>query len=300
MNLKRSLFAALALMVLGIISLFVFKHSDLNSKSKSDFLREQPDAYLCKQEFEKVDSDHFHVSFIYSLSFAPNVAREDVWYYTRKKNGAWQAILKAAATPRSPPMECRMPSDLIDNAPTRMTYAPKSWERQELAHEPESRLQPQAHPQPTELFERSGDKIIAASAAVLALARTYREFKYKGEVVNGVRKTIMTRKRSYKIGEPVRVIHVFESVQYGPAMSTMGPEPICSEFVDGRHVEYKSCSGSRSIGWGYTRNPTVNFNFDISTFRFDEPGIHTIRWKSHGFEDARAESNLIKIYVEPK
>jgi len=61
---------------------------------------------------------------------------------------------------------------------------------------------------PTGLLERKGDKIVAAPAEDLALAKTYHAFKDKGPLVAGQRITILTHKGRYKVGEPVRVLHI--------------------------------------------------------------------------------------------
>lgn len=302
MNLRKGLKPKLVAIGFIIVALCVFKDSRLNSESRRDLLKDEPGAYICKQFSEKVDSDHAYMHFIYAMPYAPDDGIAVVRYYKREKNGSWQAVLNGsrglAMSLSAPRIQCKIPHNLMDTAPTRMTYAAKPWERQPPEARPGWELR--REPELAELYERKGAAIVAAPASDLALARSYRGLKYKGEIVNGVRKTIMTRKQRYRIGEPVRVIHVLESVQYGPQMSLMGPEPICTEYVDDKLADNQFCHGSRSVSGGVTWYPSTNFNFDISTYRFNEPGIHTIRWKSGYFQDRRSESNLIKISIEPK
>ena len=83
-------------------------------------------------------------------------------------------------------------------------------------------------------------------------------------------------------------------------MNLMGPEPICSEYVDGKLVDNKYCDGSRSVTGSIITHPVTNFNFDITTYRFNEPGEHTIRWKFRMHGDTGLQSNLIDIHIEPK
>lgn len=154
--------------------------------------------------------------------------------------------------------------------------------------------------EPLSLLERKGDEIVDAPARDLALARTYRAFKNKGEIVNGMRMTIMTRKNRYKVGEPVRVIHVLESVKKGIEMDMMGPAPVCHDYVDEKIIENEQCYGSHSASGTFKEVPVANFNFDISTYRFKEPGTHTIRWKSKRAPYMPPESNLIQLNIEPK
>lgn len=134
-----------------------------------------------------------------------------------------------------------------------------------------------------------------ASPSHLALEKTYRAVENKGKVMYGMRSTILTHKRRYKVGEPVMVFHVLESVRDGVEMPLGGPKPICSEYIDGILADNKKCRGSYSVSEQVVRHPIVNFNFDMSTYCFSEPGEHTISWKPW-----LGESNLITLNIEPK
>ena len=135
-----------------------------------------------------------------------------------------------------------------------------------------------------------------APAQDLAVARGYAAFPGKGKVHNGQRITIMTAKTTYKAGEVVRVIHVHEAPAPGHKIWGAGPKAIQDEFVDGRrapptgeNVEYDG---------GVRSSPGVDFNYEVSTYTFKRPGIHTIQWKG-GYPQAilGRESNVLKITV---
>src|SRR5688572_16305553 len=77
-------------------------------------------------------------------------------------------------------------------------------------------LEPEApmsrEPRPKELYIRMGDDIVAAPASDLAVARGYDASRDKGEVVDGLRLTLLSAERRVSVGEDVRVIHVVEAV----------------------------------------------------------------------------------------
>jgi hypothetical protein len=152
---------------------------------------------------------------------------------------------------------------------------------------------------PTGLLERKGDKIVDAPAEDLALAMTYHTFKDKGPVKDGQRITILTKKTEYKVGEPIRVLHILEAVKDGIAVYLMGPKIVCDEFVDGKLVTKHGPSVERYRGM-VEKRPIADFNYEITTYSFSEPGEHTIQWKGGGASvqgDLGLESNVIKVNV---
>lgn len=151
---------------------------------------------------------------------------------------------------------------------------------------------------PSQRIERPAiqcGSIAEAPVSRLALEKTYRAAENKGKVMYGMRRTILTQKRRYKVGEPVRVFHVLESVRDGIEMGLGGPNRICSEYVDDKLADNKKCGGSYFVSESVVRHPIVIFNFDVSNYCFNEPGKHTISWKF-----MQGESNLIKLNIEPK
>jgi hypothetical protein len=152
---------------------------------------------------------------------------------------------------------------------------------------------------PSQLLERKGDKIVNAPPEDLALARTYHTFKDKGALISGQRVTIMTAKTNYKVGEPIRILHVLESVREGIKVYVMGPKTIYDEYVDGGLVTPKGPGNDGYDGMVIDRL-WADFNYDITTYTFSEPGEHTIQWKGGGHPmqgSLGLESNIIKLEI---
>jgi hypothetical protein len=152
---------------------------------------------------------------------------------------------------------------------------------------------------PAQLLERKGDKIVDAPAEDFALAKTYHLFKDKGTLVAGQRITIMTAKTQHKVGEPVRVLHILESVKPGIKVYVMGPKTIYDEYVDGR-LSTRKGPGNEGYDGMVIDRPMADFNYDITTYTFSEPGQHTIQWKGGGHPTQGAlglESNIIELQI---
>jgi hypothetical protein len=152
---------------------------------------------------------------------------------------------------------------------------------------------------PTGLLERKGDKIVAAPAEDLVLARTYHKFKDKGPLVAGQRITIMTPKSRYRLGEPVRVIHILEAVEPGKQVHLMGPKTVYDEYVDGKLVTPKGPGRNPYRGMVADR-PIADFNYEITSHTFAEPGMHTIQWRGGGASVQGVlglESNVIRLEI---
>jgi len=152
---------------------------------------------------------------------------------------------------------------------------------------------------PQGLLERKGSEIVAAPPEDLALARTYPSFKYKGKVLAGQRITILTQRTRYKVGESVRVLHVLEAVEPGKGVHVMGPKTIYYECMDGKLLTEEG-PGKDPYRGMVIDIPLADFNYDITTYTFKEPGAHTIQWKGGGASvqgHLGLESNIIRLEV---
>ena len=128
------------------------------------------------------------------------------------------------------------------------------------------------------LYMRKGDKIIEALPEDIAVAKSYPLAKDKGKVVDGKRLTILTMKNRYLVNEEVRVIHVMEAVGLGHKIFAMGPKTIYGEYVDGNLVT--PVEAPEQIYDGLVLDsPDVDYNYDITSYRFFEPGRHRIHWQ---------------------
>jgi hypothetical protein len=134
------------------------------------------------------------------------------------------------------------------------------------------------------LYIRQSGRVIPAPEADQVVARGYADWQDKGTWVDGRRLTLMTRATTASVGEPVRVIHVFETVNSGDRAYIMGPKPVEGEWLDGRLVT--PAPSDTDQPWipleydGATLPaPAVDFNYDITVYTFAESGKHTLQWR---------------------
>jgi hypothetical protein len=128
------------------------------------------------------------------------------------------------------------------------------------------------------LYMRQGGKIVEALPEDVDVAKGYSIASGKGTVAGGRRITIMCNKTSYRVGEEVRVIHVLEVIEPGQDIFVMGPKPVWGEFVDGRPMTADS-NDEQGYDGRVLKSPGVDYNYDITTYRFDTPGRHEIYWQ---------------------
>lgn len=116
------------------------------------------------------------------------------------------------------------------------------------------------------------------------VAREYEVRSEKGEIVDGKRLTIMAERSTYRIDEEVRVIHAFEATEPGVELYVMGPKPVYGEYVDGTLAtdpapEWDEPWIPAIYDGPVLDGPGVDFNYEIETYRFSEPGRHEIVWR---------------------
>jgi hypothetical protein len=134
------------------------------------------------------------------------------------------------------------------------------------------------------LYVRQGDRIVEAPAEDQAVAKGYPDWPDKGVIWRGLRITIMTKKQTYEVEEEVRVLHVFEATEPGKEAYVMGPKPVYGEYVDGKLVT--APPPDVNTPWVPTLydgpvlpGPAVDYNYDITTYTFNETGAHQIYWQ---------------------
>jgi hypothetical protein len=146
--------------------------------------------------------------------------------------------------------------------------------------------------QPPQLFARNGAEIVPAPPGDHAVAATYARSAIRGPLRDGVRITILTERTKYKVGEEVRVIHVLEAPEPGHELYVMGPKPIYSEYVDG--AERTPPPAPAAYDGRVLQSPGVDWNHEVTTYRFTAPGPHRVQWRADG-----RESNVIELEVTP-
>jgi hypothetical protein len=147
------------------------------------------------------------------------------------------------------------------------------------------------------LWVREGDRIADAPARDAAVARSYPRYRDKGPVAGGKRITILTEDETHLVGDEVRVVHVVEFVEPGHQAYVMGPKPVFGEFIDDELVTEPVPAGDPLVPAEYNGvtlpSPAVDYNFEITTYTFHEPGIYWIQWRL-----GQLVSNTLEVIVE--
>jgi hypothetical protein len=143
---------------------------------------------------------------------------------------------------------------------------------------PKTALVPEYLKRTPEVYARQNGQIVPAPAADQAVAATFPASPVRGPLTGGRRITILTAKTAYQVGEEVRVIHVLDAPEPGHEVHVMGPKAIHGEFVDG--VERTPPDpGPGTYDGRVLPSPAVDYNYEVTSYRFDVPGIHLIQWK---------------------
>jgi hypothetical protein len=150
------------------------------------------------------------------------------------------------------------------------------------------------------LSVRQGDRIVPAPEADAAVARGYPTAATKGGWADGRRITILTARAAVTLGEPVRVVHVVESVRAGDELYVMGPKAVLGEHVDGvlrtaaAPAQADPLEPPGLYDGAVLPAPAADYNYDVTEYTFDRPGAHTIEWKL-----GPLQSNTLTIDVTP-
>ena len=148
------------------------------------------------------------------------------------------------------------------------------------------------------LYVREGERVVDAPAADVAVARSYPRFDAKGRVTDGRRITLMTERTSCHVGDEVRVIHVVEFTEPGQSAYVMGPKAVQGEYVNDQLMTSPVPGGDPLVPTTYNGvtlpTPAVDYNFDITSYRFQKPGLYRIQWRL-----GLLQSNVLSIEVQP-
>ena len=149
-----------------------------------------------------------------------------------------------------------------------------------------------------EVYVRVGDDIKPAPEADQKVARGYPTWPDKGPLTDGRRITIMTGRTTVAVNEPIRVVHVVETVKPDDELYIMGPKQVYGEYVDGKLVSAALPPGDDPLippglyDGTVVASPAADYNYDITTHRLDAPGMHEIQWKL-----GPLASNVLRIDV---
>jgi hypothetical protein len=148
------------------------------------------------------------------------------------------------------------------------------------------------------LFVRDGDRIVEAPEADQQVAEQYPKWATKGRARDGIRLTIMTASSQYGPGDAVRVVHVLEATGPGVPLHVMGPKEVRDEYVDGELRTPPVPPGvdpllPPSYDGRVLDGPGVDVNWEITVYRFDDPGEHTIAWRP-----GELRSNTLRLDIK--
>lgn len=147
-----------------------------------------------------------------------------------------------------------------------------------------------------ELYVREGGRIVKAPAQDVALANSYPGWTDKGQVIDGVRLTLMCRKDQYHAAEPLHVIHAVEFVEPGRSVYVMGPKAVYGEYVDGElATDAWPKGGDPLVPLDYDGvtlpSPAIDFNYEVTAYSLPA-GNHDLYWQLGHYR-----SNTLKIRV---
>lgn len=147
------------------------------------------------------------------------------------------------------------------------------------------------------LFIREGDRILPATAEDEEVARNYPMFPDKGAVVGGYRLTILTRNLTIHTGDPIHIIHVCEAVLPDSLLYVMGPKTVYDEYVNGILSTAALPAGEdplapSSYDGRIAQGPTIDYNYEITQYRFEQPGAYLIQWRP-----GTLVSNMLRLQV---
>jgi len=149
------------------------------------------------------------------------------------------------------------------------------------------------------LYVRERDQLVEAQEEDVLVAKSYPEWPDKGQVVDGRRITIMTKKLAYPVNEKVRIIHVLEAPVPGYKVYVMGPKRIFNEYVNGQ-VQGDEMTLNETDAFSPAEydgrvlgSPATDFNFEITSYSFADPGVYEIAW-----QPGKWKSNILRIEVQ--
>jgi hypothetical protein len=136
-----------------------------------------------------------------------------------------------------------------------------------------------------DLLVRMRDRIVPAPDEIVEVAKGYPTFPNKGPWHDGRRITLMSAQTSVGINECVFVIHVAETTRPGDQLYVMGPKEVLGEEVDNQlRTRPAPTSGDPFVPSGLFDGrieaaPAVDYNWEITEYKFDTLGQHIIVWK---------------------
>jgi hypothetical protein len=95
------------------------------------------------------------------------------------------------------------------------------------------------------------------------------------------------------------VLHVHEVTVEGEQVFPMGPKPVRGELIDGKMVTATVLADvdpfqPEVYDGAVLQSPAVDYNWEITSYRFSAAGARTLQWKV-----GRFTSNALVLQIEP-
>ena len=140
----------------------------------------------------------------------------------------------------------------------------------------------------SELYVRvvtdAGPDLVVAPPEDLAVVRSYPRGSVRGPLASGTRITILAAKRTYRVNEEIRVIHVAEFNEPGEEVFVMGPKPVTGEYLDEKLASDPVPSWSAFTMGVYDgavmKSPWADTNYEITRYKMVTPGLHRVQWRT--------------------
>ncbi len=150
-----------------------------------------------------------------------------------------------------------------------------------------------------QVLDSSRKVFVDAPESDQRITRDYPFWVAKGPFIDGTRVTLTTAALHYPAGEAIRIAHIVEETEKRRTLYVMGPKAIRDEFVN----DILATSATQNPGdypWlpmSYDgvvdSSPGIDYNFEITQYRFDQQGIYRIQWRPGHYR-----SNILFITVK--
>jgi len=148
-------------------------------------------------------------------------------------------------------------------------------------------------------FDNRTKTFVDAPESDQKIIRDYPFWIDKGPLIDNTRVTLTTAKLQPAVGEAIRVAHIVEEMARGRLLYIVGPKLIRDEFVNDV-LATTATKNSFDYPWlpisydgAVQPSPGIDYNFEITEYRFDIPGIYCIQWRP-----GRYRSNVLLITVD--
>ncbi len=150
-----------------------------------------------------------------------------------------------------------------------------------------------------QIFDSITNTFVDAPESDKKIIRDYPFWIDKGPLINGTRVSLTVVRLHYLTGEAIRIAHIVEETGKGRTLYVMGPKIIRDEFVneilttDATQYQSEYPWIPMSYDGVVEPSPGIDYNFEITQYQFEQPGIYRIQWRPGLYR-----SNILTIIVK--